>query len=472
VLRLKTFGGLSLESHRGSLGGAATQRRRLGLLAVLAEAGTRGLTRDKLIGLLWPEIDESRARSALSQALYALKRDTGEEQLVLGYDRLALNARALTSDVAEFEDAVARDDPARAAALYAGVFLDGVHLADAPEFEHWLDGARLRLERAAERVLERLAIEAESRQEHAVAADWWRRITAQDPLKTSAVLRLMEALVAGGDRAGALRQAERYVERAREEMDTPSAAVIAFAERLRGAAPEHRVTDRFLIERELGRGHSAVVYLARDTKHGRRVALKMLHPQLGAAIGRERLARGIRLTASLQHPHILPLHDSGEWADTLYYVTPFVDGESLRARLAREGRLTIHDALTIGQQIAGALDHAHRHGIVHGDVKPANILLSDGHAVLADFGMAHLISDTRETVETPNPACDVQRLGSVLFEMLAGRAPSLRSHALAPPSIRSARPETPPWLDELVQQMLPGEPSRRRPAGRALSVSL
>jgi DNA-binding SARP family transcriptional activator len=103
VLRLRTFGGLSLESDHGPLGGAATQRRRLSVLAILAEAGPRGLTRDKLIGLLWPEVDESRARSALSQALYALKRDTGEDHLVAGYDRLALNVRALTSDGAEFE---------------------------------------------------------------------------------------------------------------------------------------------------------------------------------------------------------------------------------------------------------------------------------------------------------------------------------------------------------------------------------
>ncbi|MEO8563082.1 MAG: protein kinase [bacterium] len=493
MLWLKTFGGLSLESDRGQVGGAAAQRRRLGILAVLATAGVRGLTRDKLIGLLWPDVGEARARSALSQALYALKRATGEDELVLGYDRIALNARVVTADVSEFESAIGRNDSARAAELYAGVFLDGVYLDDAPEFEHWLDGTRLRLGRAAERVLERLAVDAESREDHAAAADWWRRLTTLEPLKTGAVLRLMEALAGSGDRAGALRHAERYSKRVREELDgAPSAAVNALAARLRGEAEEHRVTDRFVIERELGRGGSAIVYLARDLKHDRRVALKMLHPDLGAAIGRERLEREIRITARLQHPHILALHDSGEWADTLYYITPFVDGESLRTRLCRDRQLGIGDAISIAREIADALDHSHRHGIVHGDVKPENILLADGHAVLADFGIARVISSALDRTEsrgdhalgTPayaapeqiadasdlSHSADVFSLGCVLFEMLAGRPPWIgrragltpaRRLASARPPLRTLRLDTPPWLSDLVHQMLEHEPARR-----------
>ena len=502
MLRLRTFGGLSLESENGPLGGAAAQRRRLSLLAILAEAGSRGRTRDEVIGLLWPDVEESRARSALSQSLYALKRDSGEEQLVVGYDTLSLNTHVLTADVAEFEDAVARDEPSRATALYAGPFLQGIHLDDAPaEFEHWLDGARLRLERAAARVLERLAVEAERRRDHAAAADWWRRLTAIDPLRTVATLRLMEALVESGDRAGAIRQAERYARRARDELDgAGSEAVSAYASRLRGEAGAQRVSDRFVIERELGRGGSAVVYLARDTKHDRRVALKVLQPDLGAAIGRDRLEHEIRITARLQHPHILPLHDSGEWADSLYYVTPFVDGESLRARLCREGRLPIADALALARELAGALEHAHRHDVVHGDVKPENVLLADGHAVLADFGIARVLSDAVDVdavdagaPTTPGPAtgtpayaapeqlaggagasCDVFSLGCVLFEMLAGRPPWIgaraagarsRHRAASAPPVRELRTETPIWLDELVRRMLDREPERRPTAG-------
>ncbi len=503
MLRLRTFGGLSLESDRGPLHGAALQRRRLAVLAILAEAGLPGATRDRLIGLLWPEVDESRARSALSQALYALKRDSGEDQLVVGYDRLALNTRAVTSDVGDFHEALARGDLASAASLHAGAFLDGVHLDDAPEFEHWLDGVRLRLGLTVERALEELATSAESRGDHVAAADWWRRLTAMAPLKTGAVLRLMESLAGSGDRAGALRHAERYAQLTREELDAePSEAITALAERLRGEAGEQRVTERFVIERELGRGGSAVVYLARDTRHDRRVALKMLHPELGAAIGRDRLAREIRITARLQHPHILPLHDSGEWAGTLYYVMPFVDGESLRARLARERQLSITDVLTIGQEIADALDHAHRHGIVHGDVKPENILLGDGHAVLADFGVARVMSSAIQPGETSgdwfpgtpayaapeqqagtsaiNQACDVFSLGCVLYEMLAGRPPWMarrgRAASLAratdAPALRTLRPDSPQWLAELVHQMLTDDPSRRPATAGAVARSL
>src|SRR6476661_206843 len=504
VLRLQTFGGLSLHGDRGPLGGAAAQPRRLALLAVLAEAGERGVTRDGLVGLLWPEVDETRARSALSQALYALKRDAGGEPLVAGYDRLCLDPNVITSDLAEFEDAIARGDLAAAASLYTGTFLDGVHLSDPAEFEHWLDTTRFRLGRAVEDFFEQLAVEAENRSDHSAAAEWWRRLTALDPLKTGAVLGLMEALARTGDRAGALRQAERYERRVREEMDgSASEDVVRYARKLRGAAGDQRVADRFVIERELGRGGMAIVYLARDTKHDRPVALKMLHPELGAAIGRERLAREIGITARLQHPHILPLHDSGEWGDTLFYVMPFVDGESLRARLARDGRLPIAAASGMGREVAGALDHAHRRGVVHGDVKPENILLADDHAILADFGIARVMSGALEPGAAPgqplgtaayaapeqvaggataSPAADVFSLGCILFEMLAGRPPwigatpraVLARHATSPaPSLRSLRDDTPAWLAELVQRMLERDPSRRPATGgdvvRALS---
>ena len=497
MLRLRTFGGLSLESDRGPLRGAAAQRRRLAVLAIVAEAGRQGVTRDRLLGLLWPEVDEARARSALSQALYALKRDTGEDQLVVGYDRLTLNETVVTADVTRFHDAVAREELTAAAELYTGVFLDGVYVDDAPGFEHWVDDVRLRLGRTAERALERLATDADRSGDHAAAADWWRRLTALAPLKTGAVLRLMEALAGSGDRAGALRHAERYAQLTREELEAePSAAVTTLAERLRGEVGEARVSDRFVIEGELGRGGSAVVYLARDTKHERHVALKMLHPELGAAIGRERLAREIRIIARLQHPHILPLHDSGEWADTLYYVMPFVEGESLRARLARDRQLALDDALVVGREMADALDHAHRHGIVHGDVKPENILLADGHAILADFGVARVTSSALLPADaslepssgTPayaspermsgsgqlEPASDLFSLGCVLYEMLAGRPPWLtrRRRGATAPALRSLRPDTPAWLAALVHQMLSDTPSGRPSSAGEVSRSL
>ena len=241
MLRLRTFGGLSLEGDHGRLAGAAAQRRRLAVLAIVAEAGSRGIARDKLIGLLWPETDESHARSALSQALYALKRDSGGAQLVLGYDRLAFDPRILTSDFGEFEQAIACDDLASAVALYAGPFLDGVHIDDAPEFEHWLDGVRQRVGRTIERTLERLAIEAESRGDCATAADWWRQLSALDPLKAGPLIRLAEALAGTGDFVRALRHLERHAQLMREELGAaPSADVTKLAERLRAEVDQAR----------------------------------------------------------------------------------------------------------------------------------------------------------------------------------------------------------------------------------------
>ncbi|MDP3774415.1 MAG: serine/threonine-protein kinase, partial [Gemmatimonadales bacterium] len=140
------------------------------------------------------------------------------------------------------------------------------------------------------------------------------------------------------------------------------------------------------MERELGAGGMATVYLARDLRHDRHVALKVLRPELAAILGGERFLKEIRLTANLQHPHILPLHDSGEAEGIVYYVMPFVEGESLRDRLAREKQLPVEDAVRIATEVAGALDYAHRHGVVHRDIKPENILLHDGSALVADFG--------------------------------------------------------------------------------------
>ena len=235
MLRLKTFGGLWLEADEGPLTGAAAQRRRLVLLAALTTAGQKGMSRDALVGLLWPEVDEARARAALSQALYALKRDTGEDELVLGHNVLALNSDILRSDVSEFEHAIAREDFEAAASFYSGPFLDGVFISNAENFEHWLDSVRLRLNQAAGRAVEHLAIDAESRRDFAAAANWWRRLLEIDALKTRAVRGLMEALVALGDRPEALKTAGRYTQRVREELDgEPNARLMSYASSLRG----------------------------------------------------------------------------------------------------------------------------------------------------------------------------------------------------------------------------------------------
>jgi serine/threonine-protein kinase len=153
------------------------------------------------------------------------------------------------------------------------------------------------------------------------------------------------------------------------------------------------LADRYAIERELGRGGNAVVYLAHDPKHDRKVAVKVLLPELAQSVRTERFLREIQIAAKLTHPHILPIYDSGAADGFLYYVMPYVADESLRDRLQRDKLIPLADALTIAREVAAALSYAHRQEILHRDIKPENILLSDGHAVVADFGIARALSE-------------------------------------------------------------------------------
>jgi eukaryotic-like serine/threonine-protein kinase len=152
------------------------------------------------------------------------------------------------------------------------------------------------------------------------------------------------------------------------------------------------LADRYRLERELGAGGMATVYLAHDLRHDRSVAVKVLRPELAAVIGAERFLAEIKTTAALQHPHILPLFDSGQADGFLFYVMPLIEGESLRDRLNREHQLAVEDSVRLAKEIGSALDYAHRHGVIHRDIKPENILLHDGAALVADFGIALAVS--------------------------------------------------------------------------------
>jgi serine/threonine protein kinase len=152
------------------------------------------------------------------------------------------------------------------------------------------------------------------------------------------------------------------------------------------------LADRYRLERELGAGGMATVYLARDLRHDRQVAIKVLKPELAAVLGAERFVQEIKTTAALSHPHILPLFDSGEAGGFLYYVMPYLQGETIREKLNRETQLGIEEAVRIATDVADALDYAHRHGVIHRDIKPENILLHDGRPMVADFGIALAVS--------------------------------------------------------------------------------
>jgi serine/threonine-protein kinase len=206
------------------------------------------------------------------------------------------------------------------------------------------------------------------------------------------------------------------------------------------------LADRYRLERELGAGGMATVYLAHDLRHDRKVAIKVLRPELAAVLGAERFVQEIKTTAALSHPHILPLFDSGEAGGFLYYVMPYIEGESLRARLAREGELPVSDAVRVLREIVDALVHAHEAGVVHRDIKPDNVLLSGSHAVVTDFGVAKAVSEAagRQQITTAGVAlgtpaymapeqaaasphvdhrADIYAVGVMAYELLAGRPP-------------------------------------------------
>ena len=272
------------------------------------------------------------------------------------------------------------------------------------------------------------------------------------------------------------------------DCSTSSGSLLAVAPSALAAA----LRDRYVLERELGRGGMATVYLARDLRHDRPVALKVLHPELAATLGPERFLREVRLTARLQHPHILTVHDSGEAAGQLWYTMPYVEGESLRDRLTRDRQLPLDDALQIARNVLAALAYAHSHGVIHRDIKPENVLLEAGEAVVADFGIARAVSaaggehltQTGMSVGTPaymspeqaaggsevDGRSDVYSLGCVLYEMLAGEPPYtgptpqaiLAKRILEPiPHLRTVRESVPEAVEQAVTKALAKVPADR-----------
>src|SRR5438034_241287 len=249
--------------------------------------------------------------------------------------------------------------------------------------------------------------------------------------------------------------------------------------------------DRYRIERVLGRGGMATVYVAEDLRHSRQVAIKVLRPDVAAAIGAERFLREIAIAARLTHPHVLPLIDSGQADGSLYYVMPYVRGETLRERLVREQRFALKDALRIARELGAGLDYAHREGFVHRDVKPENVLLADGHAVLADFGIARAIfqaggehvTEVGLAIGTPeymspeqaagdrelDGRCDEYALACVVYEMVAGEPPFSGDSARAIVAKHLSEPPAAHRLSHVrlrLERTAAGHPRDRRAARR------
>jgi eukaryotic-like serine/threonine-protein kinase len=260
---------------------------------------------------------------------------------------------------------------------------------------------------------------------------------------------------------------------------------------------------RYAVDRLIGQGGMATVYLARDVRHDRPVAIKVLRPELAASIGSDRFLREIRVAAHLQHPNILALYDSGEAAGFLYYVMPFVEGESLRARLDREEQLPLPDAVQLACEIADALQYAHSHRVIHRDIKPENVLIQEGHALVADFGIARAVSEaggdklteTGMAVGTPHymspeqalggnhvdGRSDEYSLGCVFYEMLVGQPPFQGPNAMAilarhslesVPSLQVVRQSIPDQLEDAVMRALEKTPADRFPTVREFAEAL
>jgi serine/threonine protein kinase/DNA-binding SARP family transcriptional activator len=531
--RLSVLGKVDLRDPAGrEVRRVLAQPKRLALLVYLAaNTGTAACRRDRLLGLFWPELDEEHARKSLNKAVYFLRREIGDEVLVSrNGDELEVDGAHLWCDVVAFQSAVIAGDRAQALELYGGDLLPSFYVDDAPTFDEWLETERARLRLAASCAARGLAVESEQEGKPTIAISLARRAVTLSDQDERVVRQLIALLDRLGDRAGALDAYERFARRLADEFDAEPAVEtkhLMAQIRRRGREPaaeqqevatldvgratmQHFTPNSeqalfeglrsrgYDIQRELGRGATATVYLARDVKHSRSVAVKVLSPEIGGLRQGERFLTEIRVTAQLQHPNILPVFDSGDVHGVLFYVMPFVDGESLRSRLVQGGALGIPEAVSLLRDVAKALAYAQERGVVHRDIKPDNVLLTAGTAVVADFGIAKAIAAARRdagggretlthvgvSLGTPaymapeqaaaDPAtdhrADIYAWGCMAYEMLAGRPPFvatspqqlLAAHMSdTPRPLIEPRRDAPLELCRLVMQCLEKEPAAR-----------
>ena len=525
MLRLTTFGGLVLQQDGQLHTGPAGQRRRLALLAIVAAAGRRGVSRDKLLAILWPDSEPEAARHSLYQALHAIRRSLGGDEVFLGSATLQLNPGLVGSDVAEFEDAVEQGAHESAVRLYRGPFLDGFRLESAPEFERWQDGERLRHAREHAASLESLAAAASARGDHGAAARWWRRLAAAEPVSTRAALGLIAALVAAGDRAGALQFAGVHAALVRQHLETePDPLIEQWIARLRAgdvpvAAPapasisrpraggsedardaaarevqeiRRVLSERYQVGDTAAEGTILLTFAARDRRDTRPVELHVLNPRLAALGSGARVVEALERVAALHEPRIVPLRECGVLHGVVYFATPPVDGPSLRDRLARDRQLPVDEARRIASDLLEALAYAHGRDVRHGDLRPKHVLLGRGGIAVTGFGLVEALDiaasgsagSTAVTIGAPaylspeqlagettaDERSDLYSLGCILFEMLAGEPPFAgtnlgavlsRKLTQAAPPVRTLRDSVSPALEALVARCLARLPADR-----------
>ena len=504
MFRLISFGSLALLQDGTPHAGPVGQRRRLLLLAFLAASGPRGVTRDRVLALFWPDDERDAARHSLDQTLHLVRRAVGVEA-VRGTGTLVLDPGGVGSDVAEFDTAVERGAYDTAARLYAGPFLDGV---DAPrecdELARWGAAARERRAREHAAALARLAADATARRDHAGAVYWTRRHVALEPLDTSATCALIDALVAAGDGAGALRAALLHERLVRAELEIPPdpeirAWIVRLRVRVPDAAPgvdaargapvgvpigapigspgrepwreiadvplgtrsswEDGVRDRLGSRYELGaiaRGGAMVTtFDARDRRSTDLVRLHVLAPHRATGGGRASEAvRVLARVAALHGQRVEAILDCDAADGLAFYVTAPAVGTSLRDRLAVERALGLDDAVRIGTEIADALAEAEAAGVAHGDLRPKHVRLGPGGVRLSGLGVVQAL----DALGRPDDASTAVTVGAPAYlspEQVAGAVTAdARSDVYA--------------LGCLLFEMLAGEP----PFGRGSALGM
>jgi DNA-binding SARP family transcriptional activator/tRNA A-37 threonylcarbamoyl transferase component Bud32 len=512
VLRITAFGELIVLRGQRRVDSVLQSERLRALLILLAAHGAAGISRGRALTLLSAGEDRSGDDAAAivqwEQDVAELQEALGAEHLARSGDAVALDPERATSDLVEFRDAIVAGQLERAVRLHEARLVEGWRYRSAPAFDRWLLMQREALASDAAAALERLAERAARQGEPLAAVHWWRQLAVQYPLNNRIAASLMEALVAAGDREGAVRHAQYLEALAGEQLDLPGdAQVLQLASALRTstrapavgvAAAENgdeatgiisclraELGTRYGVEGEIGRGAFGVVVKAQDLRHTRPVAIKVLHPELASSLTLSRFSREIRIVASLQHPNILPLFDSGTVGDTLYYVAPYIADGSLRDRLLRDGPVPAREAILIARQIARALTEAHRRGVIHRDIKPENILLLGGDVLLADFGIA-LTEDSAGAgnltvsghgIGTPaymspeqasgggnvDGRSDVYSLACVLLEMLTGQRPDLQRLRgdLDPVPLLQGVPDVTHLLTDALRTALRHDPAER-----------
>lgn len=540
MLRLTTFGGIVLRQDGEPHVGAASQRRRLAVLAVIATAAGRPVSREKLLGYFWPESDSEHARHALRQSLHAIQRALATDTLFLGTDALQLNPALISSDVHDVEDAVEARAHQRVVGLIKGPFLDGFFVSDAPELDRWVETQRTRYSNLFITALEALASDASERGDHGMAATWWRRLTAEHPTSSRYVSGLVRALAGGGDRTGALVQASAYESLVREQLGAePDAAVVDLAARLRAgdagdsnepkrdrspgataaaatlATARDRARDRqrtwldrtlgerFVVEAGIPSGGAIVAYQAYDRNRRLPVEIHLVDPGVSALADVELLMGRLDRIAALREPHLSPMYEYGNADGVIYFTVARPLGESLRDKLAREHQLPVREAVAIAADVAAALSPAHDADVLHTDLRPKYVFVSDGQAVVTGTGIADAlaVATTRNRTSTAlrlgSPAyqspeqllgdsrldqrSDVYSIGCILYEMLAGEVPfasqsrgTMVSERLtsAVPSLSARRDTVSDALNAVVARSLARAPSDRYRSASEMHAAL